>query len=87
MRFIFPHSHAFNGGQLTVEDDGPSGSSCLVAFGDGTTIVGELAGAAHDGYRIEVPAYRTARGNAVSARTWHIVRHATESVWRSMRAG
>lgn len=87
MRFIFPHSHAFDGGKLTVEDDGTSGSSCLIEFADGTTVIGELVGALGDSYTIKVPAYETAKRNTVTAHTWHITKGITGSVWRSMHAG
>ncbi len=87
MRFTFPHSHAFNGGQLTVEDDGASGSSCLVEFGDGTTVVAELLGTTDGGYEVKVPDYKTGKGHVVKTRIWYIAKRATESVWRSMRSG
>lgn len=49
MRFLFPHSHAFQRGRVTVDDDQKTGPGCLVEFGDGfkpieapTTDVGNL---------------------------------------------
>ena len=33
MRFVFPHSHAFPRGRVTVEDDGSDRPDRLVEFG------------------------------------------------------
>lgn len=41
MRFVFPHSHAFRRGRVTVDDDQKSGPGCLVEFGDGVTVIAE----------------------------------------------
>ena len=85
MRFTFPHSHAFSGGQLTVQDDAAPGPSCMVEFGDGTMVIGELANAADGHYDVNVPDYKTAKGHTVKARSWRIARRGGEGVWRSMR--
>ncbi|HET6321941.1 MAG TPA: hypothetical protein VFF87_07805 [Hyphomicrobium sp.] len=87
MRFSFPHSHAFSGGQLTVKDDAASGSSCMVEFGDGTMVIGELIDAANGHYDVTIPDYETAKGNVVKAHSWRITKRAGEDVWRSMRIG
>jgi len=41
MRFSFPHSHAFQGGRLTIEDAEIREGMCSVEFGDGTAMIGE----------------------------------------------
>jgi hypothetical protein len=43
MRFLFPYSHVFPNGRVTVGDDGATEPGCLVEFSDGTT--GSLRGA------------------------------------------
>lgn len=43
MRFVFPHSHAFPGGRVVVDDDAKDGAECLVEFGDGITVIAEWA--------------------------------------------
>ncbi|HRP80200.1 MAG TPA: hypothetical protein PL183_14050 [Aquamicrobium sp.] len=82
MRFNFPYSHAFNGGRVTVDDDGSSGPACTVEFGDGSIVLGEFT-PDDRGMRLSVPAYETARGNTVRARTWLIVK-SDDGSWRSM---
>lgn len=61
MRFLFPHSHAFQRGRVTVDDDQKTGPGCHVEFGDGVTVVAEWH-AAHNALRLAIPAYRTAKG-------------------------
>jgi hypothetical protein len=81
MRFVFPHSHAFPRGRVSVEDDGSDGSECLVEFGDGVTVIGrwQRGGEAID---LHVPAYRTARDTQVVAHDWRLVQR-KDGVWRS----
>ncbi|WP_121062081.1 hypothetical protein [Chachezhania antarctica] len=83
MRFAFPHSHAFRGGRVTVEDDGGAPPACLVEFSDGVTVMGEFR---HDGPDIvlDVPAYRTSKGTDVGARRWRLSR-SEAGVWRTTR--
>ena len=83
MRFAFTHSHAFPGSRVAVEEDGAEG--CLVEFGDGTTVIGRWR-CDGEAIELEIPAYRTARGNPVDARRWRLVR-STGSEWRSRRSG
>jgi hypothetical protein len=83
MRFLFPHSHAFRRGRVTVDDDEKPGPGCLVEFGDGVTVIAEWH-AFDDAIHLSVPTYRTAKGTEVSARTWWLVR-GTDSIWRSER--
>lgn len=83
MRFSFPHSHAFRGGRVTVEDEGGSGPDCLVAFGDGVTVIAACHRSG-EAIRLAVPAYRTAKGTQVAARNWRLVRR-EDGVWRSER--
>lgn len=81
MRFGFPHSHAFRGGRVSVEDDGAAGPECLVEFGDGVTIVAEWRHAG-DAIDLGIPAYRTAKGTRIEPRRWRLVRR-KDGVWRS----
>ncbi len=84
MRFKFPHSHAFPGGHVVVEDDAKAGPECLVEFGDGVIVIAEwrlASGAIH----LSIPAYRTAKGTQVEARNWSLVQR-KDGVWRSERA-
>lgn len=83
MRLSFPHSHAFHGGRLTLEDDGASGPSCTVEFGDGAIVIGRLESDG-DGWVLDMPDYETAKGHTVTSRTWKLVR-ADDETWRSMR--
>ncbi len=85
MRFSFPHSHAFQGGRVAVEDTGEGEGACMVEFGDGITVIGEWR-PADNGIRLEVPTYRTARGTEVAARGWRLVQ-GKDRVWRSRREG
>jgi hypothetical protein len=41
MRFSFPHSHAFPGGEVRVEDAEAAEGMCVVEFGDGIAMIGE----------------------------------------------
>ncbi len=84
MRFMFPHSHAFQGGRVVVENDAKPGPECLVEFGDGVTVIAEwrLAGGA---IHLSVPAYRTTKGTQVADRNWRLVER-KDGVWRSERA-
>lgn len=82
MRFMFPHSHAFPGGRVVVNDEGTPGSACLVEFSDGATAIAEWR-AAGDAIHLSVPAYRTARGTQVAARNWLLVQR--RGGWRSER--
>lgn len=83
MRFVFPHSHAFRRGRLTVDNDGKAGPECLVEFGDGVTVIAEWQ-ANGDGVRLSVPDYRTAKGTLVTARIWRLARD-KDGLWRSER--
>lgn len=83
MRFAFPHSHAFRRGRVAIDDDGKAGPECLVEFGDGVTVIAEWQ-ADDDAIRLSVPAYRTAKGTLVTARTWRLVR-GRDGLWRSER--
>ncbi len=83
MRFIFPHSHAFRRGHVTVEDDRKAGPECLVEFGDGIAVIAEWR-AVDDAIHLSVPTYRTAKGTQVAARTWRLVQ-SKDSLWRSER--
>lgn len=84
MRFLFPHSHAFPGGRVVVEDDDKAGPECLVEFGDGVTVIAQWRPAG-DAIRLSVPTYRTAKGTQVAARNWRLARR-KDGVWRSERA-
>lgn len=83
MRFLFPHSHAFRKGRVTVDDDGKAAPDCLVEFGDGVTVIAEWQ-AEGDAIRLVVPDYRTARGTLVTARTWRLAK-GKDGNWRSER--
>jgi hypothetical protein len=84
MRFVFPHSHAFPGGRVVVDDDAKTGPECLVEFGDGVTVIAEWH-LASDAIHLSVPAYRTAKGTRIVARNWRLVQR-KDGVWRSERA-
>jgi hypothetical protein len=81
MRFVFPHSHAFPRGRVTVEDDGSDRPDCLVEFGDGVTVIGRWQ---RDGQTIDlhVPTYRTGRGTQVAAHDLRLTRR-KDGTWRS----
>lgn len=82
MRFMFPHSHAFPGGRVVVEEDPEAGPACLVEFADGITVIAEWH-AAGDAIHLSIPAYRTAKGTQVAARNWLLVQR--RGGWRSDR--
>ena len=73
MRFRFPHSHAFPGGRVSIEEDGRAGPECLVEFGDGVTVIADWQRIGAD-IVLNVPSHRTAKGTQVSARTWRLAR-------------
>ncbi len=83
MRFAFPHSHAFRGGRVLVEDDGGEGPGGLVEFGDGVTVIAQWRPAG-DAIRLGIPAYRTAKGTEVAAREWILARR-KDGTWRSQQ--
>lgn len=83
MRFVFPHSHAFQSGRVVVEDDAKAGPECLVEFGDGVTVIAEWRRASEE-IHLSVPAYRTAKGTLLKARNWRLVQR-KDGVWRSQR--
>ncbi|MGE0339524.1 MAG: hypothetical protein AB7O79_06555 [Xanthobacteraceae bacterium] len=83
MRFVFPHSHAFRRGRVTVDDDGKGGPECLVEFGDGVTVIAEWRKDEAD-IQLSVPDYRTAKGTLVTARTWRLMQ-GKDGLWRSER--
>lgn len=83
MRFSFPHSHAFPGGRVAVDDGDPAEGACVVEFGDGVTVIGAWR-PSPEGMRLEVPAYRTGRGTEVAARNW-LVAQGKDGNWRSRR--
>lgn len=84
MRFMLPHSHAFPGGRVVVEDGAKTGPECLVEFGDGVTVIAEWR-LASDTIPLSVPAYRTAKDTPVAAQNWRLVQR-KDGVWRSERA-
>ena len=84
MRFRFPHSHAFPGGRVAVEDDARPGPDGLVEFGDGITVIARCR-RTRDAIDLSVPAYRTAKGTQIAARHWRLVRR-KDGAWRSERA-
>ncbi|RFC64781.1 hypothetical protein [Mesorhizobium denitrificans] len=83
MRFVFPHSHAFPRGRVTVEVDGSSGPECLVEFGDGIAIIARWQ---RDGEQLDlhIPAYRTAKGTQVVAHDWRLIQR-KDGGWRVER--
>lgn len=83
MRFVFPHSHAFRRGRVTVDDEGKAGPECLVEFVDGVTVIAEWL-ADGDAINLFVPGYRTAKGTLVTARVWRLAR-GKDGTWRSER--
>lgn len=83
MRFVFPHSHAFRRGRVTVDDDQKAGPGCLVEFGDGVTVIAEWC-AVGNAIHLSIPAYHTAKGTQVSRRTWRLVQ-SKDGLWRSER--
>ncbi len=84
MRFSFPHSHAFPGGRVTVDEDDAAEGACEVEFA-GVTVIGAWSreGAA---LHLDVPTYRTAHGTQVTGRRWRIAR-GKDGGWRSQRIG
>ncbi|MCM5689767.1 hypothetical protein M8037_13305 [Sinorhizobium meliloti] len=74
MRFSFTHSHAFQGGRLTIEDAEATEGSCVVEFSDGSAMIGEWHPDGAD-ILLKIPAYRTAKGTDVAAQSWRIVQN------------
>ncbi|WP_374579110.1 hypothetical protein [Phenylobacterium sp.] len=83
MRFVFPHSHAFPGGRVMVEEDGAVGSAGEVEFADGSVVAAAWRRDGND-FDLEVPTYLTARGTEVAARRWRVVQ-GRDGVWRTRR--
>ena len=84
MRFVFPHSHAFPGGRVTLHDDGAAPPVCMVSFADGTTVLGEWRREGAD-ILLSVPAYSTAKGTEIDPHRWLLVMGG-EGMWRSRPA-
>ncbi len=85
MRFVFTHSHAFPGARVALHEDGTEGPGCLVEFGDGTAVIGQWA-REDEAIGLDIPGYRTAKGNPVAARRWRLTRSAGGE-WRSRPRG
>lgn len=83
MRFVFPHSHAFQRGRVIVDDDAMTGPECLVEFGNGVTVIAEWR-SARDAIHLSVPTYRTAKSTQVAARKWRLVQR-KDGIWRPER--
>jgi hypothetical protein len=82
MRFAFPHSHAFRGGRVVVDEtDEPTGSDCLVEFGDGVSVVGRWRRLG-DTIDLRIPSHRTAKGTTMEARSWRL-KPGDDGTWRS----
>lgn len=82
MRFSFPYSHAFPGGRVSVDADDAEEGACEVAFADGVIVTGTWR-REDDALCLDVPAYRTARGNAVAEHRWRLLR--SKDGWRAQR--
>ena len=83
MRFLFPYSHAFPNGRVTVDDDGATQPVCLVEFSDGTTVLSTWH-REKENIDLDIPDYRTAKGTRVSARRWRLVR-GLDGIWLTKR--
>ncbi len=83
MRFFFPHSHAFPGGEVQIEDAEATKGKCVVEFGDGVAMIGDWHPDA-DAIVLDIPPYRTARGTDVEARRWRLAKD-QQGRWRSKR--
>jgi len=83
MRFFFPHSHAFPGGSVRIENAEATEGKCVVEFGDGVAMIGDWH-PDHHTIVLDVPAYRTAMGTEVDARRWRLVQD-QQGRWRSKR--
>jgi hypothetical protein len=83
VRFAFPHSQAFRRGRAIVSDDRKTGPECLVEFGDVVTVIAAWA-RDRNAFHLSIPAYRTARGTEVAARSWRLVQ-GKDGAWRSER--
>lgn len=83
MRFTFPHSHAFPGGEVRIEDAEATEGKCVVEFGDGVAMLGDWHPDG-DAIVLDILAYRTARGTDVEARRWRLV-YDQQGRWRSKR--
>ncbi len=81
MRFSFPHSHAFPGGRVRVEDADAAEGMCVVEFWDGVAMIGEWHPDGDD-IHLAIPAYRTAKETDIDARSWQLVR-GQDGQWRS----
>ncbi len=68
-----------------MDDDGAEAGTCEVEFADGSIVI---ATCRREGQavRLDVPAYRTARGTEVAARSWH-VEPGRSGGWRTRRIG
>lgn len=85
MRFSFPHSHAFPGGRVSVDDEDEAEGPCEIEFSDGVTVIGNWQ-RDDDAIRLDVPTYRTARDTEVHARRWRLTCDKA-GVWHSHRIG
>lgn len=81
MRFTFTHSHVFPGSRVAIEDAEATEGMCVVEFADGVALIGEWHPDGDD-VDLTIPAYRTAKGTSIDARTWRMVRD-QDGRWRS----
>ncbi|MCA1868307.1 hypothetical protein HW571_21765 [Agrobacterium genomosp. 3] len=84
MRFLFPYSHAFPNGRVTVDDDDATEPGCLVEFSDGTTVFSAWR-REKENIALDIPGYQTAKGTRVNARRWRLVR-GSDGIWRTKRS-
>ena len=83
MRFEIGHTHAYPGCGVRVPE--PPGhaenADCLVEFSDGVAVPGSYVVQA-EAIVLHVPAYRTARGTRVVAKSWLLQPDGTPGRWR-----
>jgi len=64
-------THLYRGARLLAERGVPDGpAAAVIEFGDGVAVEAELLRSTTGGVALQVPAYRTAAGTDLAAKSW-----------------
>ncbi|MBS7544113.1 hypothetical protein [Ancylobacter oerskovii] len=78
MKVLIGDSHCYPGCPVTMRDEG---KGTLLEFNDGTVALGDFHADGEEGV-LAVPAYETARGRKIDAKTWRLGRVGDDGSWR-----
>lgn len=83
MRFEIGHTHAYPGCGVRMPEppEHTDNADCIVEFSDGVAVPGSY-GAQAEAVVLHVPAYRTARGTRIVAKSWLLQSDGAPGRWR-----